>query len=123
MPLKNAYLIVAASFLWLIGGMAIFNRIDPPAQSPLCHFLVWTVLAGFGVIFLAGTGVWAGEGLSRTRGNCTRMGRADRFAHLGVLTGQVKRSQITRATTIEVGNRAVPEPPTAWFPFLPASLE
>ncbi len=60
MPLKNAYLIVAASFLWLIGGMAIFNRIDPPAQSPLCHFLVWTVLAGFGVIFLAGTGVWAG---------------------------------------------------------------
>lgn len=60
MSLRRAYLIILASFIWLIGAGALFNVIHPPTNSPLAHALGWGMLIGFAAIFLVGTVVWAG---------------------------------------------------------------
>ncbi len=61
MSLNKAYLIILASFVWLIGGIFVYGRvIAPPTGSSLAAVLFWGLWAGFSVIFLTGTAVWAG---------------------------------------------------------------
>ena len=61
MSLKNAYLIILGSFVWLIGGIFVYGRIiAPQTGSSLGHILFLGILVGFSIIFLAGTAVLAG---------------------------------------------------------------
>jgi Kef-type K+ transport system membrane component KefB len=60
MSLKKAYLIILASFVWLVGMGTLFNVIAPPSNSALANALGGSMLLGFAVIFLVGTAVWAG---------------------------------------------------------------
>ncbi len=69
MTLKKAYLIIFMSFIWLIVGGLGFDLVNPPKGSRLEDLIGWTLLIGFGVIFLTGTAVWAGaKGYSRIIG-------------------------------------------------------
>jgi hypothetical protein len=60
MSLKKAYLIILASFVWLIAWGTLFNLIAPPSDSTLANVLGGSMLLGFLAIFLVGTAVWAG---------------------------------------------------------------
>ena len=60
MSLKKAYLIILASFVWLIGMGSLFNLLAPPSDSTLANVLGGSMLLGFAAIFLVGTAVWAG---------------------------------------------------------------
>jgi hypothetical protein len=60
MTLKKAYLLILAAFVWLILGATVFNVVNPRADSVLGNVMGWGLLAGFSILFLAGTAVWAG---------------------------------------------------------------
>lgn len=69
MTLKKAYLIILMSFIWLIVGSVGFDLVDAPKGSRLEDLIGWTLLIGFGLIFLSGTAVWAGaKGYARIIG-------------------------------------------------------
>lgn len=56
----RAFLVILASFVWLIGGgFAVSAFHDPKDKSNLPDIVLWTLLIGFSILFLLGTALWA----------------------------------------------------------------
>jgi hypothetical protein len=60
MSKNKSYLVLLASFLWLFGGIMLFEVANPTPESTLADVIGWGMLLGFAALFLAATAIWAG---------------------------------------------------------------
>ena len=58
--MKRAFLVILASFVWLIGGgFAISPFVDSQDKSGLTPLLMWSLLFGWVTLFMIGSALWA----------------------------------------------------------------